>query len=82
MAKHGIIVVAEDGTTTLETSEGIIGMTADAVTSLVAHQKAAVGYVKWIQLGLVGGLFNMLGIQSTTGKVGVGVAGKNFYVGG
>lgn len=82
MAKHGVVVIDETGKPTLEESSGLIGMAADAVTSVFAHQKAAVGYTKWLQLGAVAGLFNMAGVQSTTGKVGVGILGKNFYIGG
>lgn len=82
MAKHGVVVISDEGVATLEESSGLIGMAADAATSVFAHQKAAVGYTKWLQLGAVGAVFNMAGVQSTTGKVGVGILGKNFYIGG
>lgn len=81
MAKHGVIEISADGTPTLRLSTGIIGMAADAATSVFEHQKAAVGYTKWLQLGMVGAIFNMAGVQSTTGKIGLGIAGKNYYVG-
>lgn len=82
MAKHGIVEVDAEGVVTLKESSGLIGMVGDAATSLIAHQKAAIGYTKWIQLGAVAGLANMSGVQSTTGKVGFGVLGKNYYIGG
>mgnify|MGYP001076449001 CR=1 FL=1 len=82
MAKHGVIEISATGTPTLKESSGIIGMAADAATSVFAHQKAAVGYTKWLQLGMVGAVFNMVGVHSTTGKFGLGVVGKNYYLGG
>lgn len=82
MAKHGVIELNAEGVPTLKESSGVIGMATDAATSLLAHQKAAVGYTKWLQLGLVGAAFNMAGVHSTTGKLGVGVAGQNYYIGG
>lgn len=82
MSKHGVILVGAEGELTLDESSGVIGYASDALTSLFAHQKAAVGYTKWLQFGIVGAAFNMAGVHSTTGKIGVGVVGKNYYIGG
>lgn len=82
MAKHGVITVDATGALTMDESSGVIGYIADGATSLFAHQKAAVGYTKWVQLGLVGAAFNMAGVHSTTGKFGLGIIGKNYYIGG
>lgn len=82
MAKHGVVVVGETGVLTLDESSGVIGYASDALTSIFASQKAAVGYTKWVQLGIVAAVSNMAGVHSTTGKVGVGIVGKNYYIGG
>lgn len=80
--KSGLITVAEDGTVgPLVPSTGF-GIFTDAAKNVVSLNTAAVGYtaaVKGIFHFLIG---NVAGVQSTTGKIGVGVLGKNYVMGG
>lgn len=82
MSKHGVVTVNQaDGVATFVANAGPLGYLTDALTTLVSTDKAVVGYGALIQkIGLfVAG--NTVGIQSESGKFGVGVAGKNIYLG-
>lgn len=81
MAKSGVVTIDEAGVPTFVDGSGVMKMTTDALTTLISTTKAPVGYTALIQRAalLVGG--NLIGVQSASGRFGVGVAGKNMYFG-
>lgn len=81
MAKHGVITVGENGVPTLVEGTGIVNYFTDALTTVFSSQKVAVGHAATIQKIALVAAGNMAGIQSTTGKFGVGALGKNIYLG-
>lgn len=81
MAKQGIVKIDAEGAVTFEEGSGAAKMITNAVTTLFSTTEAPVGYASLIQkVALVAG-GNMLGIQSATGRLGLGVAGRNIYFG-
>lgn len=81
MAKHGVITIDEAGAPTLVEGTGIVNYMTDALTTIVSSQKVAVGHAATIQKIALVAAGNMAGVHSTTGKLGVGVLGKNIYFG-
>lgn len=81
MAKHGIIEIGDEDQIELKESSGAIGMAADALTSLFSTRKAAVGYTGVIQKVALAVAGNMIGVHSTSGSFGLGIAGKNIFFG-
>lgn len=81
MAKHGVITVSEAGVPTLVEGTGVVNYLSDALTTVFSSQKVAVGHAATVQKIALVAAGNVAGIQSTTGKLGVGVLGKNIYLG-
>lgn len=81
MAKSGIVTIDGEGGATFEDRPGLAAMTTDALTTLISTTSAPVGYTALLQRAalLIGG--NLIGVQSASGRLGVGVAGKNIYFG-
>lgn len=81
MAKHGVVSVDSEGNVTFAEGTGFVNYASDALSTMVSTDKAVVGYGALVQrVGLfVAG--NVAGIQSGTGRFGVGIAGKNIYFG-
>lgn len=81
MAKSGIVTIDGEGGATFSEGAGLIDMASDALTTLVSTTRAPVGYTALLQRAtlLVGG--NLIGVHSASGRLGVGVAGKNMYFG-
>lgn len=79
--KQGIVKIDGAGAATFEEGSGAVNMVMNAVKTIPSMTSAPVGYASAIQkVGLVlAG--NALGINSTTGRLGVGVAGRNIYFG-
>lgn len=65
-------------TPTASTGFGII---TDGVKSALSLNTAAFGWPKAVELGLMFLAGNVAGVQSTTGKIGVGILGKNYLMG-
>lgn len=82
MAKHGVVAVnAETGDATFTEGAGVLKYATDALSTLVATDRAVVGYgsiVQKVALFLGG---NMVGVHSTTGRLGIGALRKNIYFG-
>lgn len=81
MSKHGIVTIAEDGTTTLTEGTGILNYATDALSTLFSSQKVVVGHAATLQKVALVVAGNVAGVHSATGKFGVGVLGKNIYMG-
>lgn len=81
MAKHGVITVDQAGVPTLVEGTGIVNYMTDALTTIASSQKVAVGHAATIQKIALVAAGNLAGVHSTTGKLGVGVLGKNIYFG-
>lgn len=81
MAKQGIVKITAEGVASFEEGAGATKMITNALTTLVSTTSAPVGYAALIQkVGLVVA-GNMIGVHSTTGRLGVGVAGRNIQFG-
>lgn len=81
MAKHGVVSVDAEGVATFTEGAGVVKYATDAVSTLISTDKAVVGYGALVQkIGLFA-LGNMTGIQSGTGRLGLGVMRKNIYFG-
>lgn len=79
--KSGVVTIDDAGAVTFTDGAGILKMSTDAVTTVISTTKAPVGYTALLQRGLLVTVGNMIGIQSGTGRLGLGVAGKNIYFG-
>lgn len=81
MAKHGVITVSEEGVPTLVEGTGVVNYVTDALTTIFSSQKVAVGHAATVQKVALVVAGNMAGVQSTTGRLGVGALGRNIYFG-
>lgn len=81
MAKHGTITLDEAGVPTFVESAGVVAYVTDALSTVLSSQKVAVGHAATVQKVALVVAGNAAGIHSATGKVGVGVLGKNIYMG-
>lgn len=81
MAKHGVVSVNAEGVTTFTEGTGIVKYASDALSTIIATDKAVVGYGALVQkIGLFA-LGNVAGIHSGTGRLGVGIMRKNIFFG-
>lgn len=81
MAKQGIVKIDAAGAVTFEEGSGAFKMVTNALVTLPSTTSAPVGYAALIQkagLVLAG---NLIGVQSASGRLGLGIAGKNVFFG-
>lgn len=81
MAKQGIVKIDAEGFATFEEGSGAIKMITNAATTLISTTSAPVGYASLIQKAALVVAGNMIGVHSTTGQLGMGVAGRNITFG-
>lgn len=79
--KSGKVQINDTGAVTFVDGAGALNMIADALTTAISTTSAPIGYTALIQRGALLVAGNMIGIHSGTGRLGVGVAGRNILFG-
>lgn len=81
MAKQGVVKIDDEGVTTFEDGAGVLKMLTNALVTIPSTTAAPVGYASLIQKATLVVAGNMAGVHSASGRLGVGIAGKNLYFG-